>query len=240
MNRQTVFDYIKKEYDTLPEYPWRRYDTSAVFRHSDNRKWFALVMEVERKKLGLVGNESIDVINLKLDDMFFRDMVLREGGILPAYHMNKLHWISVLLDGTVQEKRVFELIDLSFMATASAKKKQKMRPPKEWIIPSNPKYFDSVPLRFIEEVFDKVEEILKSNGRISEFEKEYGKIKGRMMITVGEIPDELGVTIEGDKKPTAFEASFDFYDSIIGVALYTDTKEAATGLWVTPQKQGAA
>ena len=89
-------------------------------------------------------------------------------------------------------------------------------------------------------MFDKVEEILKNNGTLDEFEKEYCKVKGRMMITVGEIPDELGVTIEGDKKPTAFEASFDFYDSIIGVALYTDTKEAATGLLVTPQKKGAA
>ena len=72
-------------------------------------------------------------------------------------------------------------------------------------------------------MFDIVEETLKNNGELSEFEKEYGKIKGRMMITIGEIPDELGVTIEGDKKPTAFEASFDFYDSIIGFALYTDT-----------------
>lgn len=89
-------------------------------------------------------------------------------------------------------------------------------------------------------MFDIVEETLKNNGKLSEFEKEYGKIKGRMMITIGEIPDELGVTIEGDKKPTAFEASFDFYDSIIGFALYADTKEAATGLWVTPQKKGAA
>ncbi len=88
-------------------------------------------------------------------------------------------------------------------------------------------------------MFDTVEEILKSNGKFDEFEKEYGKVKGRMMITVGEIPQELGVTIEGDKKPTAFEASFDFYDSIVGLALYTDTREAATGLWVTPQKSGA-
>jgi hypothetical protein len=56
--------------------------------------------------------------------------------------MNKMHWITVLLDGTVPEKQVIELIDMSFLATASAKKKEKVRPPKEWIIPSNPKYYD--------------------------------------------------------------------------------------------------
>lgn len=144
MDRQMVFDYIKDKYDTLPEYPWRKYESNAVFRHSDNRKWFALVMGVERNKLGLAGYEIVDVINLKLDDMFFRDMMMQEEGIMPAYHMNKLHWITVLLDGTVPEKTVYELIEMSFMATASGKKKNRIRPPKEWIIPSNPKYYDSV------------------------------------------------------------------------------------------------
>ena len=144
MNRQTVFDYIKEKYSTLPEYPWRKYDGNAVFRHSDNKKWFALVMGVEKRKLGLSGSGNIDVINLKQDDMFFRDIIMRDEGIMPAYHMNKLHWITVLLDGTVPEKRIFDLIDMSFLATASVKKKQKMRPPKEWIIPSNLKYYDSV------------------------------------------------------------------------------------------------
>ena len=144
MNRQTVFDYIKKKYKVSAEYPWRRYGSYGVFRHSDNNKWFALVMDVPADKLGLSGTDCVDVINLKTDDLFFRDMIIREDGIMPAYHMNKLHWITVLLDGTVPEEKVFDLIDMSYMATASAKKKEKIRPPKEWIIPANPKYFDIV------------------------------------------------------------------------------------------------
>jgi predicted DNA-binding protein (MmcQ/YjbR family) len=142
--RQTVFDYIKKKYGVSPEYPWRKYDGNAVFRHSDNNKWFALVMNVPRNKAGLPGADDADLINLKVDDMFFRDLILQEDGIMPAYHMNKLHWISVLLDGTVPEEKVFDLIDMSFLATASAKKRAKIRPPKEWIIPANPKYYDIV------------------------------------------------------------------------------------------------
>ena len=101
-------------------------------------------MEMQRDKLGFSGTEYVDVVNLKIDDMFFRDMIIRENGILPAYHMNKMHWITVLLDGTVAEEKIFELIDMSFLATASAKKKEKVRPPKEWIIPSNPKYYDII------------------------------------------------------------------------------------------------
>ena len=144
MDRQTVFDYIKKKYETMPEYPWRRYDENAVFRHADNKKWFALVMTVRRRNLGFAEEGLTEVVNLKIDDLFFRDMIICEDGIMPAYHMNKMHWISVLLDGTVPEEKVFELIDMSYMATASAKKKEKVRPPKEWIIPSNPKYYDIV------------------------------------------------------------------------------------------------
>ena len=144
MDRQTVFDYIKKKYKILPEYPWKRYGGSAVFRHADNKKWFALVMDIQGDKVGLASPDYVDVINLKVDDLFLRDMMIRENGIMPAYHMNKLHWISVLLDETVPKERVYDLIDMSYLATASAKKKEKMRPPKEWIIPANPQYFDIV------------------------------------------------------------------------------------------------
>lgn len=151
--RQTIFDYIKKKYKVSPEYPWRKYDGNAVFRHSDNNKWFALVMGVRRSKLGLSGDDYVDVINLKVNDTFFRDMLVQEDGIMPAYHMNKQHWITVLLDGTVEADKVYDLIDMSFMATASAKKKEKIRPPKEWIIPANPKFYD------IEHAFDDTKEI---------------------------------------------------------------------------------
>lgn len=121
--RQIVFDFIKKKYKISPEYPWQKYDSNAVFRHTDNNKWFALVMCVQRCKLGLPGDDPVDVINLKVDDMFFRDMIIQDNGIMPAYHMNKQHWISVLLDGTVAKDRVFDLIHMSFLATASALKK---------------------------------------------------------------------------------------------------------------------
>ncbi len=140
--KKLVFAYIKKKYKLSPEYPWAKYDSNAVFRHSDNKKWFALVMEVGKDRLGLSGDGSVDVINLKIDDLMFRDMLLREKGILPAYHMNKKHWITVLLDGTVKADRVYELIDTSFLATASKKKQKKMSPPREWIIPANPKFYD--------------------------------------------------------------------------------------------------
>ena len=153
MDRKTVIEYIKKKYGVSPEYPWKRNPDDTVFRHEDNGKWFALITCTAGSKLGMASAEPVDMINLKIDDLFFRDLLIREEGIFPGYHMNKLHWISVLLDGTVSDQQVYDLIETSFMATASANRKKKMRPPKEWIIPANPKYYD------IEHAFDYEEEI---------------------------------------------------------------------------------
>ena len=157
--RKKIFEYIKKKYQVSPEYPWNRDETSAVFRHSDNNKWFALCMKVSRDKLGLGSYEDTDVLNLKMDDLFLREILIREGGVYPAYHMSKMHWITVILDGSVPEDKVFDLVDSSFMATASAKKKEKIRPPKEWIIPSNPKYYNVI------QAFEDAEEIDWKQGR---------------------------------------------------------------------------
>ncbi len=128
--RKSVFSYIEKKYKTSPEYPWAKDDRDAVFRHSGNRKWFALVMEVGKDKLGLSGGGYVDAINLKIDDRMFHDILTREPGIFPAYHMNKEHWITVLLDGTVEEEKIFELIDTSFQATAPKPSKLPSAPPK--------------------------------------------------------------------------------------------------------------
>lgn len=120
---ETVFAYIKEKYKTSPEYPWERDRSSAVFRHSDNKKWFALVMSVGKDKLGLSDTGYVDVVNLKINDFMFRDILVKEEGIFPAYHMNKNHWITVLLDGTVKEDKIYDLIDISFTATAQKKRK---------------------------------------------------------------------------------------------------------------------
>jgi predicted DNA-binding protein (MmcQ/YjbR family) len=124
MDRQGIFDYIRKKYEVLPEYPWRRYDDNAVFRHTDNKKLFALLMNVQKNRMGLSGEEYVDVINLKMDDIFFRDQIIHEDGILPAYHMNKLHWISVLLPDAPDDLVAF-LVTVSFEMTKTKGKRKK-------------------------------------------------------------------------------------------------------------------
>ena len=96
MTKQEFFELCSSSYFTLPDYPFDEDFKTAVFRHSDNRKWFALSMQVSRRKFGLDSDEVIDVVNLKLPTEMFGSFGSADG-VYPAYHMNKLHWISVLL-----------------------------------------------------------------------------------------------------------------------------------------------
>ena len=141
MTREEVLQYAKEQYGTDPDYPWRRDRESAVLRHADSRRWYGLLMRVGKDRLGLPGGESVDILNVKCDPMLGE--ALRGGpGIFPAYHMNHAEWISILLDGTVEGKRVLDLLDLSYRLTASRKEKNQARGPKEWIIPANYRYYN--------------------------------------------------------------------------------------------------
>lgn len=151
--RDRLFEYIKTKYKAAPEYLWRRYPEYAVFRHADNRKWFGLVMNVRRDKLGQEGDGITDILNIKLSDPFLADLLVQQPGYLRGYHIARGNWVSILLDGTVPFEEICRWLDESYVATASVQKKQKLRPPKEWIIPANPKYYD------IEQAFRDADEI---------------------------------------------------------------------------------
>lgn len=140
--RKKIDRYIREQYGVEAEFPWAKYDDNAVYRHPENKKWFALMMDVGRDKLGLEGTDKISVINLKIDDFFLHESIINEEGIMPAYHMNKTHWITVLLDGTVPEENVISLLNISFDSTSPKRRQKKDRGIKEWIIPANPKFYD--------------------------------------------------------------------------------------------------
>ena len=133
--RPAILSYVKEKYKSEIEYLWYRYPNYAVFRHDDNKKWYGIVMDVARNKLGLPGDGTVDVLNVKVDDFLLRDLLIRRDGFLAGYHISRGNWITVLLDGTVTLEEIKGLIDISFEATASKKKKKEIRPPKVWIVP---------------------------------------------------------------------------------------------------------
>ncbi len=118
LNRENLDKYISEIYGVTSEYPWLQYPGFAVYRHRGNKKWFAVVMNLPKSKIGLSGDEVVNVVNLKCDPIMTGSLH-KEKGIYPAYHMNKSYWISVFLDGTVDDEKLKWLLDISYDLTAS-------------------------------------------------------------------------------------------------------------------------
>lgn len=124
MDRAALNSYIAQTYAVAAEYPWMKYPRYAVYRHQSNRKWFAVVMELPRAKLGLPDDGTIDVLNIKCDHQLVGSL-LGQSGFFPAYHMSKTNWITVALDGSVEADTVKWLLDISFMLTDKKSKTNK-------------------------------------------------------------------------------------------------------------------
>lgn len=116
MNREALDKYIENVYGVTAEFPWLSAPSFAVYRHQSNNKWFAVIMEIPKVKLGIEEEGNINVVNLKCDPLIIGSLIL-DKGILPAYHMNKNHWITVCLDGTVEKDKIEWLLGLSFEQT---------------------------------------------------------------------------------------------------------------------------
>ena len=129
MTKQQLFSYCLTTYGTSPDYPFDEDFETAVLRHADNRKWYALVMRVSRRKFGFDSDEVIDVVNLKLPTEMFGSFGAVDG-VYPAYHMNKLHWISVLLPDAPSDIVQF-LVNASFEITNDKIKRKNNLPDRE-------------------------------------------------------------------------------------------------------------
>ena len=125
MNRVGLAAYIAETYHAEKDCPWAKYPNYEVFRHANNHKWFALVMDVPKVKLGAQGEGLLDVVNLKCDPIMVGSLRSRSG-FFPAYHMNKESWITVALDGSVPDDMIKMLLDMSFHATAVTIKKRRI------------------------------------------------------------------------------------------------------------------
>lgn len=125
MDVKQLQQYILETYGIEPEYPWIKFPEYMVFRHSNNQKWFALIMDIPKEKLGLPEKETIYVLDIKCEPLLIGSL-LNEDGMYPAYHMSKTSWITVALDGSVSDEKIKWLLDMSYNLTAKKLKKGKV------------------------------------------------------------------------------------------------------------------
>lgn len=110
--RADIIQYAKRKYKTRPEHLWARHPNYVVLRRDDNAKWYGIIMDVPRVRLGLGGDESVDILNVKCDAGMY-DFLRGVPGILRGYHMGGT-WVSVLLDGTTEISQIKILLDNSY------------------------------------------------------------------------------------------------------------------------------
>jgi predicted DNA-binding protein (MmcQ/YjbR family) len=73
-----------------------------------------LVIKVINKIFALINLEGELSINLKCDPQLAIELRERYNCVLPGYHMNKTHWNTVMIDGSVSDMCIREWIELSY------------------------------------------------------------------------------------------------------------------------------
>ena len=111
--------YILEKYGVKAEHPWEKYPEDATFKCKMNDKWFAICMKVANSVLGIDGSGGCEesgytwIVNVKASPEFISFM-RNQYGYLPAYHMNKEHWLTIQLDGSVPFETVCGHVDTSY------------------------------------------------------------------------------------------------------------------------------
>ena len=108
-----LMEYCERKFGTEPEAPWEDSPDAYTFKTAKRNKWYALFMTIPYKSLGLVAKGTLDVVNIKLPPAKVLDLIDRVH-FYPAYHMNKKHWITIVLDKEVDEPLVQQLLEESY------------------------------------------------------------------------------------------------------------------------------
>ena len=110
-----ILTRVQQKYENQLEYLWEKSPDTAVLRHDDNQKWYAILMRIPWDRLDKGREGLVEAVNLKHDQV--ADL-LSQNGIYPAFHMNKRYWISLPLDETLTDEKVLELFERSWFLTS--------------------------------------------------------------------------------------------------------------------------
>ena len=110
-----IMTLVQAKYENQLEYLWEKSPDTAVLRHEENQKWYAILMRIPWDRLDKGREGLVEAVNLKHDQV--ADL-LSQDGIYPAFHMNKRYWISLPLDDTLTDEKVLELFERSWFLTS--------------------------------------------------------------------------------------------------------------------------
>ena len=108
-----IVAYVKNKYGDELEFLWEKSPKNAVIRRKSSNKWYAVILTISKRKIGLESDEVIEVINLHNIPKEIEKLIDYKR-YFPAYHMNKKHWCTICLDGTIELKEIYKKIDISY------------------------------------------------------------------------------------------------------------------------------
>ena len=108
-----IVDYVKNKYGDELEFLWEKSSKTAVVRRKSTKKWYAVILTLSKRKLNLDSDEAVEIINLHNSPEEIEKLIDNKK-YFPAYHMNKKHWCTICLDGTVELEKIYELVDISY------------------------------------------------------------------------------------------------------------------------------
>ena len=115
LQTKRIMTLVQEKFENQLEYLWEKSPDTAVLRHDDNQKWYAVLMKISWEKLDNAQEGQVEVVNLKHDQV--ADL-LSQKGIYPAFHMNKRYWISLPLDDTLSDEQIVKLFERSWFLTS--------------------------------------------------------------------------------------------------------------------------
>lgn len=112
-NKQTneIINYIKDKYNNELEFLWEKFDNNAIVRRKDNKKWYGLFGIISLDKLGIDSHKEVEILNVRCDNV---ENVVDNKTIFLGYHMNKKHWITIILNNNMSTKNIINLLDKSY------------------------------------------------------------------------------------------------------------------------------
>ncbi|MCD8106993.1 MAG: MmcQ/YjbR family DNA-binding protein [Oscillospiraceae bacterium] len=107
-NTQTLrlIEHVSETYGDELEFLWEKFDDNAILRRKDTGKWYAVIMTVQKSKLGLDSGDAAEIIDLRIQPEKMIDL-LEKGHRYPGWHMNKKSWYTVILEDEISDEELF-------------------------------------------------------------------------------------------------------------------------------------
>lgn len=114
-----LIEYVRTKYGDELEFLWEKFAGNAVVRRKDNSKWYGIFLTVSKSKLGLKDSTLAEMIDLRAENV---ENLVDNKLIFGGYHMNKKHWITIVLDGSVPVEKIKTMIDESYILANKKKR----------------------------------------------------------------------------------------------------------------------